>query len=212
MEIETPLCTYTNVGAHKYNQMIRNSMFFLNANIEPYYPDERLISNGSITLNKQLLVKNNAVVRVKHYKSSSLTSSLGNTITGYDVTLQQTSKNKPIILFTPITPEAGKTYISNIAKGARKLQNIKNRGKITPEQDIQRRDLWKEMFNAQGSMGDLRPPYAQTTHKAQGATHDSVYIDLQDIMKCRQHTLRARLLYVALTRAKTNCYIREDIK
>ena len=51
-----------------------------------------------------------------------------------------------------------------------------------------------------------------TVHKAQGSTYDIVYIDYDDIMKCRDLEVRAKLLYVAFSRAKQNVvlYVNKD--
>lgn len=49
---------------------------------------------------------------------------------------------------------------------------------------------------------DLRKVEASTVHKAQGSTLDTVFIDLDDISKCTQKHLTAKLLYVAASRAR----------
>ena len=49
---------------------------------------------------------------------------------------------------------------------------------------------------------DLRNLYASTVNKAQGSTYDKVFIDLKDISACRSRTQRARLMYVAASRAR----------
>lgn len=49
---------------------------------------------------------------------------------------------------------------------------------------------------------DLRPAYACTVNKSQGSTYKKVYIDLNDLGKCRDALQLARLLYVAMSRAK----------
>lgn len=49
---------------------------------------------------------------------------------------------------------------------------------------------------------DLRKADSCTIHKAQGATLDTVLIDLYDISHCKQKEQTARLLYVAASRAK----------
>lgn len=58
---------------------------------------------------------------------------------------------------------------------------------------------------------DLRPQYSITTHKAQGSTFDSVYIDLSDFRYVSHLTQLARLLYVAISRAKYTVYFTGDI-
>ena len=49
---------------------------------------------------------------------------------------------------------------------------------------------------------DLRFPYASTIHKAQGSTFDEVLIDLGSFRVCDDPDVAARLLYVAISRAK----------
>lgn len=49
---------------------------------------------------------------------------------------------------------------------------------------------------------DLRRLYASTVNKAQGSTFDRCWIDLEDIATCRNPEQRARLLYVATSRAR----------
>lgn len=58
---------------------------------------------------------------------------------------------------------------------------------------------------------DLRHLYASTVHKAQGSTFDQVFIDLTDFKTIRDQHMLARLLYVALTRARKKIHIIGEI-
>lgn len=58
---------------------------------------------------------------------------------------------------------------------------------------------------------DLRAVYACTVNKAQGSTYKKVFIDLDDIKKCKNPNLLARLLYVAVSRAKETVYLTGDL-
>jgi len=49
---------------------------------------------------------------------------------------------------------------------------------------------------------DLRAAYACTINKAQGSTYGTVFIDLSNLSLCQDKQLKARLLYVAVSRAK----------
>lgn len=49
---------------------------------------------------------------------------------------------------------------------------------------------------------DLRNVYASTVNKAQGSTYNRVFVDMRDIHSCRNASQRARLMYVAASRAK----------
>ena len=58
---------------------------------------------------------------------------------------------------------------------------------------------------------DLRAAYAQTVNKSQGSTYGKVFIDLDDLSKCNQGDVLARMLYVAVSRAKDRVYLTGDI-
>lgn len=58
---------------------------------------------------------------------------------------------------------------------------------------------------------DLRLMYASTVNKAQGSTYDTVYIDLNDIGKCRDQDQVKRMLYVAVSRARSKVVFTGDL-
>lgn len=58
---------------------------------------------------------------------------------------------------------------------------------------------------------DLRLMYASTVNKAQGSTYDTAYIDLNDIGKCRDQDQVKRMLYVAVSRARTKVVFTGDL-
>lgn len=58
---------------------------------------------------------------------------------------------------------------------------------------------------------DLRAAYACTINKAQGSTFDEVFIDLDDIRRCNSGDQIARMLYVAVSRARNHVYLTGDL-
>lgn len=58
---------------------------------------------------------------------------------------------------------------------------------------------------------DLRAAYAQTVNKSQGSTYDRVFIDLDDIRRCNSGDQIARMLYVAVSRAREKVFLTGDI-
>lgn len=58
---------------------------------------------------------------------------------------------------------------------------------------------------------DLRAVFAQTINKSQGSTYNQVFIDLDDIKRCTNGNLIARLLYVAISRARTRVTLAGDL-
>ena len=58
---------------------------------------------------------------------------------------------------------------------------------------------------------DLRAAYACTINKAQGSTFDCVFIDLDDVSRCNSGDQIARMLYVAVSRARNHVYLTGDL-
>lgn len=58
---------------------------------------------------------------------------------------------------------------------------------------------------------DLRAAYACTINKAQGSTYDKVFIDLDDVRRCNSGNQIARMLYVAVSRARHQVILTGDI-
>ena len=211
-KVNVPMCAYTNKQVDKYNQMIRNSIHFLDGEIKPFYEGEKLISNKVVIDHpNNIILGNNVPVTVKSYSDwvKPYTS-----IAGVDIEVpvyrvdviykrhdprsnQQVQSS--IMLLVPKSKQQYQQVLQAIAKEAKLAKDKPTRNKI-----------WKLLYALKNGIADLRPPYASTTHKAQGSTHEGVFIDLKDIMSCKQLYTRARLIYVALTRATTNVYIRED--
>lgn len=61
---------------------------------------------------------------------------------------------------------------------------------------------WSRYFSLKKDFADFRPRDACTVHKAQGASKDIVIIDLGNIGSCNFTIMTARMLYVALSRAR----------
>lgn len=58
---------------------------------------------------------------------------------------------------------------------------------------------------------DLRAAYACTINKSQGSTFDRVFIDLDDIRRCNSGDQIARMLYVAVSRARYQVFLTGDL-
>jgi ATP-dependent exoDNAse (exonuclease V) alpha subunit len=69
---------------------------------------------------------------------------------------------------------------------------------------------WSEFLSHQNYVFNLRRPFATTVHKSQGSEFDTVYIAQRDIkqsIKQNYYEQYARLMYVALSRAKKKVVI-----
>ena len=65
---------------------------------------------------------------------------------------------------------------------------------------------WQVYFYMQKDILDLRLPYASTVHKAQGSSYDDVVIDLESFEACKSYSMASRLLYVAVSRARSRVF------
>jgi len=70
-----------------------------------------------------------------------------------------------------------------------------------------RKKDWATYFRLRGEFMDLRPRDASTIHKSQGSTYDYAFIDLGNLNTCTQPKVIARLLYVAVSRARRGIYL-----
>jgi hypothetical protein len=190
-EIDVPLCTYTNESAINYNAMIRKASYFLEDVVQPFYLGEILIANNVVMESEKIILTNNETVRVMGYEDAEYEE-----IPGYLVTVRgdfcEYLKTDVKKVFSPITPTAANRVLAEYKK-----QAIREKDK----------SHWVHYYGIKNALADLRPPFAGTTHKAQGGTFPAVFIDKTNIDKCRDKIIKARLLYVALTRATTNVYI-----
>ena len=137
------------------------------------------------------ILTNNETVYVDSYVETESYN-----IPGYIVTVQgdynKYQKSNVKSVFSPKTKAAADKVLKK-----EKTTAIKSKSKKG----------WQEYYKIKNSLADLRPPFAGTTHKAQGGTFPAVFIDKININKCRDSATRARLFYVALTRASKNVYI-----
>lgn len=94
---------------------------------------------------------------------------------------------------------------------------INNTLKVFMPYEYQKVDALKKAYWTNGdhrthqqieeSFIDLRSVYSCTVHKSQGSTFDTVYLDMDDILTCPDQDDLARMLYVAISRARTRLVI-----
>jgi exodeoxyribonuclease V len=189
--VDIPLCTFTNESAINYNTMVRKAAYFLEDKVAPFYKEERLIANSIVKNGDRTVLTNNEVVIVKDFKEHEYKGIQGHMVTVQGDTNKHTKTNIKRV-FVPITKAAADATLNVLKKEALRASS---------------KHAWVDFYDVKNQLADLRPPFAGTTHKAQGGTFPAVFIDRTNINKCREPATRARLMYVALTRASKNVYI-----
>lgn len=71
-------------------------------------------------------------------------------------------------------------------------------------------DNYHDMRTISDAWIDLRQAFAQTVNKAQGSTYGIVFIDITDIARCNSGDQVARMMYVAVSRARNMVYLTGD--
>ena len=70
---------------------------------------------------------------------------------------------------------------------------------------------WDTITHIDNNWIDLRASYSCTINKSQGSTYKKVFIDLDDIKKCNNGNLIARMMYVAVSRASHQVFMTGDL-
>jgi len=146
----------------------------LHTSFEEFEIGERVITN------KPIVGKNGRTAYHTEQAAtvSSITAGTEHDIPGWWITLGNDTH-----VFQPKDPQKIKLLVRQAAIKAKETKD------------------WSKYFSIQDFFGDLRAVHASTIHKAQGSTYDKVFIDLDDISRCHQPNVVARLLHVAVSRA-----------
>lgn len=181
---------FTNGCAARYNNLLRPVVLGQAAGFADIIPGEWLVANAAVIQGDRFILANNQTVQVE----TSNRVQHGSGLWGYSIITTENHR-----LFVAENYDEAKRMLNNLASVARALQRQCNAGET--KLDAERRKAWREFYALKESLADLRPPYAQTVHKAQGSTYRTTFLDMADIARCTAHSTRARLIYTALTRA-----------
>ncbi len=70
------------------------------------------------------------------------------------------------------------------------------------------RKRWGAFWTYKGLFANLAPCHALTTHRGQGSTYRSVFVDLDDLMVNRNELERMRMIYTACTRPSKSLFLK----
>lgn len=169
------ILAYTNRRVNDYNGHIR----WLRQLPEEYVVGERLINNSSITLDRQMIR------------------------TDQQVTILWLGSKEIIEL-----EDNGQLEIIHAELALGGLTTARVKLPVDREHFTQlikhyaSKKMWPTHFMLKEGFPDLRPADSSTTHKAQGSSRDTVFIDLSDISTCHNPSTASRMLYVAVSRAR----------
>lgn len=182
VENNSKIMTYTNKTAKQFNDYIRA----IRGNYARYDTGEVVINNRSIDLGSgEMLYAENAylVKRDTNLKDEIMTID-GMDIVYYKIQLTSLKNNFKLTVNQPDDPE----FFGEVIKYLRKNKD------------------WPNFYRLHNTFPDLRLRDSSTVYKSQGATYDSVYIDLDDIGSSNIKDQVARMLYVSVSRPRNRIY------
>jgi len=178
------IIAWRNARINAYNKYVRS--LYTSENIPQ--PGETYISNSAVVASNNLItLQNNAEIVIKEATKDYFGED------NFPVYRVKTTNPKAPDFFMPRNSDAYHAFLKSLAKEAK----------------ADRR--WFRYFEYKNQIADLRPGAAVTVHKSQGSTFDEVFIDLGDIGKCNNPDTVARMLYVAVTRARSKVYFTGEL-
>jgi ATP-dependent exoDNAse (exonuclease V) alpha subunit len=144
-----------------------------------YQIGERLIVNKAFSRKNKMLANNGDVVTVIENISAVIAG-----IKCQKLTLEN---------------EKGDTYQA--------YNTTENSKKSTYRKKLVAAKKWKQLYDFMESFIEVKEPYSSTIHKAQGASYTNVLLHLEDLVACEDPTILARLLLVAVSRAREHVYV-----
>jgi ATP-dependent exoDNAse (exonuclease V) alpha subunit len=146
---------------------------------DTFQEGERLLVGTALCRGTDMLANNGDVVEVQEVSKTEL---LG--VEGHELLLHS---------------DRGKMFSAIVTTHHRK-KSIEQKKLVAAKK-------WKELYAFMESFIQVKQIYASTIHKAQGASYQNVMLHLDDLVECTDHTLLARLLLVAVSRASEHVYV-----
>lgn len=224
------MLAWTNRQVNYLNQVARNILLGKEAKKYRFVPGERVMSNKALFLpkkkqdtdadpwaddfmpeddNKTLVISPDrwlTVVRADFERRDYGVA----TVAGTKLVVMN-DEDCEYSFFVPSDWKAAKVVLGTFASKAARLskERAANRNKVSAKEVF---DAWQKFYDIEDLFGDIRPPHATTVHKSQGSSYDNVLVWMSDIANAAEADsprMFARLLYVAVSRAKQRVIFNE---
>jgi len=207
---------YTNNRVGAFNNKLKEVLF---GNVEEYYKFEFLTGcenfefNGNKFWNSMDYIIVDTPKKVDTYIPGFIH------LPGYKLNLYDSSNKCTEEVFM-LSKDISKDYFDSLSNHIEttRLQALDMKLRKNPHSGKK----WKEYYeivNSFASPIDLyfdnrvikkksfEGGYASTVHRSQGLTVNNVFIDMKNILQCKNEQVKRQLQYVSLSRTKNNAYI-----
>ena len=182
IEHSSRILSYTNQNSKSFNDYIRTIRGYTGR----YDTGEIVVLNKAfdVTKNNTISAEQEFVIKRDSNLSDETFDFDGMPVVCYKIEITSLKTNDTYSVYQADDPD----YLSKVSNYFRSHKD------------------WSNYFRLTNLIPDLRPRDASTVHKAQGSSYNSVYIDLDDIGSCNIKEQVARMLYVAVSRARNKIY------
>jgi len=169
-----------------YNELIRDAMYGPKMAAEmPFHEGERVVTCQPIMVGDELGMATDEEGTVEHVVI--MQHPIYGNLKVYAMTIQPDFWDQWVVGFV-VHEDSRRDYNAM-------LTEMSNSARIG-------NGSWAAFWDLKDSIHDIRPCHAITSHRAQGSTYDTVFVDTADIL-CNQNTLEAlQSLYVACSRPR----------
>ena len=209
--------SYTNITTSSWNNYIRDSLFDTSGKtitIEDLLTSYKTLvddNNSPIITNSEDYIIHDVMYRTNEFKLGVYCVILKSAYSGHKTEMLQVLEHRD--------PANLKHYINILSKLRNKALSSTGKGRWYPYFKFKNQILSMIDLDIDGQKlnRDIDYGYNLTTHKLQGSTFDNIFVDGFDIVNpinkygrymTNDINLRNRLLYVALSRAKTKAFIK----
>jgi exodeoxyribonuclease-5 len=185
------LC-WTNKAVDYYNKKIRELIYGVNT--PKLCIGEKMVCNKPITdSSNKILLNNNDEFVVESF-------------------VLKTEKNNPDLTYYSVKIKSSGTQytikiLSDESQDAYEKEIDKLKNKALKSNSYEKRNAWVKYYNFMERYADVKYNYALTVHKAQGSTFENAIVINCDIARIKNAEERNKLLYTAITRAKSKLFI-----
>jgi exodeoxyribonuclease-5 len=199
--INTHLVAWRNVKVNDMNKYVRNEIygaelakqpFLVGEEVMLYCPAFKMGPSGKLIT----VLQNSSLANVISIEQTTR-SVAQNLFECWDIWIQSDDLTiEPVQVFVPVDMDEYNKDLQAVADKAKRLQG-KERSFIFHEYYYPIKNFFTQM----------RPSHAITSHKSQGSTFTSVYVNVHDIQLNRTRIEMLRSLYVAVTRGAVKLHL-----
>jgi|ERR1700756_4381172 len=179
------IISWRNVRVAEYNAIARSALFGADAIPGFFLAGDRVVAGGPCERGDEFLMQTD---------DEAIVESVANCVHPFEpkyhgLELKARTEDNRVVRLLVIHPSSKQQFDND-------SQSLAHEARGNPK-------LWKRFWEHKELFHDIRYAYAITTHRSQGSTYETVFVDASDILYNRNRKEAFQCLYVACTRPTT---------